>query len=278
MQKALLKTWLEWQGFFALYPQKIAGVPSFVRQETPKHCPKAAKHHAKRERKTKIPGNLRVDAQNQDTKVVDLAWSPQMFKSLCDVFWCSFTTSVFLNLIHLRSPWPSSYTMHPPARRPAYALNDLLLRPHKAEQNLSFMLTPPKRIKWKYQVQLLYWFCLTFPMVWQKTCAQGKINLYYFSFADVEDDTTPQKGGCWWSWVLEVQEEDEDGEYEEDEKYGDENGDEDDELVEDATPQKGGCWCEWGWPAGWGCEADEADEDVRMMSIRRMNRTPNEPL
>ena len=137
------------------------------------------------------------------------------------------------------------------------------------------MLTPPKRIKWKYQVQLLYWFCLTFPMVWQKTCVQGKINLHYFSFADVEEDTTPQKGGCWWSWVLEVQEEDEDDEYEEDDKYGDENGDEDDELVEDATPQ---CWCEWGWPAGWGCEADEADEDVRMMSIRRMNQTPNEPL
>ena len=62
---------------------------------------------------------------------------------------------------------------------------------------------------------------------------------------------------------------------EEDEKYGDENGDEDDELEEDTTPQKAVCWWEWGWLAGWGCEADETDEDVR---IRRMNRTPNEPL
>jgi len=26
------------------------------------------------------------------------------------------------------------------------------------------------------------------------------------------------------------------------------------------------------------CEADEADEDVRIIRIRRMNRTPNEPL
>ena len=38
------------------------------------------------------------------------------------------------------------------------------------------------------------------------------------------------------SWVLEVQEGDD--EYEEDEKYGDENGDEDDEVEEDTTAQK----------------------------------------
>ena len=102
------------------------------------------------------------------------------------------------------------------------------------------MLTPPKRIKWKYQVQLLFWFCLTVPMVWKKLvctgwtkAGEGKINLFFFCFVDVEEDTTPQKGGCWW---------------------------------------------EWGWPAGWGCEADEADEDVGMMRIRRMNRTPDESL